>query len=165
MAGKGVISHAGAALPRLVADRVGLTDHLSKALARRDFDPVHDRGRVLADLGVMVAEGGQWIGDIEALGHQEELFGQVASDSTAWRALHELDGPALRKVEAARAKARARAWSLIGARHGSIPASRTCYGDLGSVVVIRLAGGRVGQGGRCGHLQEGLRVPPVDRLV
>jgi hypothetical protein len=46
-AGRGVVSHAGAALPRLVGDRTGLTSQLSKALARTGFIPVHDRVRVL----------------------------------------------------------------------------------------------------------------------
>lgn len=137
-AGTGVVSHAGSALPRLVADRVGLTGALSGALARRDFLPVHDRGRVLTDLGVLLADGGQRISDIVVLRDQGELFGSVASVPTLWRTLNELDPTALRRVEAARAKARSRVWDLVEARHGGLPASRTCYGDLGSTVVIRL---------------------------
>ena len=42
--GKNLVSHAGAAALRLLADRTGLTGALSGALARRGFDPVHDRG-------------------------------------------------------------------------------------------------------------------------
>jgi len=137
-AGTGVVSHAGSALPRLLADRVGLTGALSAALARRDFVPVHDRGRVLTDLGVLLADGGQRISDIVVLRDQGELFGSVASAPTLWRALNELDTAALHRVEAARATVRARVWDLITARHGGLPASRTCYGDLGSTVVIRL---------------------------
>ncbi len=137
-AGSGVVSHAGSALPRLVADRVGLTGALSVALARKDFVPVHDRGRVLTDLGVLLADGGQRIADIVVLRDQGELFGPVASAPTLWRTLNELDTAALRRVETARAQVRARVWDLITARHGSIPASATCYGDLGSTVVIRL---------------------------
>ncbi len=137
-AGTGVFSRAGTALPRVVADRVGLTGALSGALARKNFTPVHDRGRVLADLGVLLADGARRIRDIDVLGDQDELFGPVASDTTAWRTLNELDAPALARVQAARAKTRARVWELITARHGTIPASRTAYGDLGSTVVIRL---------------------------
>ena len=45
--GSGVVSHVGAALLRMLADRTGLTGALSTALARRGWWPVHDRGRVL----------------------------------------------------------------------------------------------------------------------
>jgi hypothetical protein len=47
--GTGVVSHAGVALVRALADGTGLTCGLSKALASRRL-LVHDRGRVLADL-------------------------------------------------------------------------------------------------------------------
>src|SRR5437764_1473321 len=47
-----------AALLRILADRAGLTGALSAALARRGWWPVHDRGRVLTDVAVMVADGG-----------------------------------------------------------------------------------------------------------
>ena len=47
--GTGIVSHAGAALARALADNIGLTTGLSKALAS-DRLLVHDRGRVLADL-------------------------------------------------------------------------------------------------------------------
>ena len=56
--GHGVVSHTGSALLRLLADRVGLTGALSKSLRRRGFSPVHDRGRVLTDLAVVIADGG-----------------------------------------------------------------------------------------------------------
>jgi hypothetical protein len=47
--GTGIVSHAGVALVRALADNVGLTAGLSKALASPRL-LVHDRGRVLADL-------------------------------------------------------------------------------------------------------------------
>jgi electron transfer flavoprotein alpha subunit len=49
--GAGVVSHAGVALIRALADNVGLTAGLSRALAS-DRLLTHDRGRVLADLGL-----------------------------------------------------------------------------------------------------------------
>ncbi|MGH3846300.1 MAG: transposase, partial [Pseudonocardiaceae bacterium] len=88
--GHGVVSHAGSGLLRLAADRVGLTRALSGALARPGFWPMHDRGRVLTDLAVMIADGGTTISAIDTLRHQEELFGPVASDTTVWRALEEI---------------------------------------------------------------------------
>ena len=44
--GSGVVPLAGSVAVRLLADRVGLTERLSTALARRGFRPGHDRGRV-----------------------------------------------------------------------------------------------------------------------
>ena len=85
--GHGVVSHAGSAATRMLADRTGLTGALSAALTRRGFAPVHDRGRVLTDLAVAIADGGTTIGEIDILRHQGELFGPVASDTTAWRML------------------------------------------------------------------------------
>src|SRR5258708_12725393 len=54
--GQGIVSHAGVVLLRALADRTGLTSGLSKALTRRGFVPVHDRGRVLADLSVAISD-------------------------------------------------------------------------------------------------------------
>ena len=42
------------------------------------------------------------------------------------------------RIDRARARARAWVWRQIVARHGQIPAARTCYGDLGKTIVIRL---------------------------
>ena len=51
----------------------------------------HDRGRVLVDLAVMVADGGEAISDLAVLRDEPTLFGEVASDSTAWRTLEAVD--------------------------------------------------------------------------
>ena len=68
--GTGVVSHVGTALLRMLADRAGLTGALSAALARTGVFPVHDRGRVLVDLAVLIADGGEAICDIDVLRHQ-----------------------------------------------------------------------------------------------
>jgi len=136
--GHGVVSHAGSAATRLLADRTGLTGGLSGALARRGFAPLHDRGRVLADLAAAIAGGATTISEIDVLRHQQELFGLVASDSTAWRTLAGCDGAAIARIGAARARARRHVWKLIAARHGGIPPARAAGRDLGQVVVIRL---------------------------
>jgi hypothetical protein len=52
--GTGVVSHVGAALLRILADRAGLTAALSAGLVRNGWWPLHDRGRVLVDLAVMI---------------------------------------------------------------------------------------------------------------
>jgi hypothetical protein len=67
--GVGVVAHAGSLAMRLLADRTGLTTALSKAMARRSFVPVHDRGRVLSDVAVMLGDGGEAISDIDVLRH------------------------------------------------------------------------------------------------
>jgi hypothetical protein len=130
--GTGVVSHVGAALLRILADRTGLTGGLSGALARRDWWPVHDRGRVLVDLAVMIADGGDAICDIDVLRHQDEVFGSVASPATCWRALDEIGPTQLRRINVARAKVRARVWALMG----QPPAARAAGRGIGAGVVV-----------------------------
>ena len=77
--GRDVINHAGAAVLRLLADRTGLTGGLLRAFARRGFVPIHDRGRVLADTAVLIADGGQVLSDLVTLRDQGQLYGPVAS--------------------------------------------------------------------------------------
>jgi hypothetical protein len=132
------VSHTGAVALRALADRTGLTGRLSAALARRGFVPVHDRGRILADTAVMIADGGRVMSDLATLRDQKELFGAVASDPTLWRALNGVDGLHRDRVARARAKTRGHVWAQIVARHGQIPASKVADGDLGKTVVIRL---------------------------
>jgi Transposase DDE domain group 1 len=143
--GHGVVSHVGSGLLRLVADRVGLTAALSGALARPGFWPVHDRGRVLADLAVVIADGATTISEIDTLRHQGELFGSVASDTTVWRALEEITPARLGTIAAARARVREWVWRQIENRHGAIPPARVAGGDLGGVIVIRV--GRLDRAG------------------
>jgi hypothetical protein len=138
VAGKGVVSHVGSALLRLLGDRVGLTSALAKALTVRDRHPDIDRGRVLADLAVAVADGATAIDDLKTLRHQADLFGHVASTTTAWRGLEEIGAVQLGRIDRARAAVRAHVWDQIVARHGQIPSARTCYGNLGNTIVIRL---------------------------
>ncbi|HUZ84192.1 MAG TPA: transposase, partial [Gaiellales bacterium] len=89
--GDGLTSRAGTALLVGLADRVGLTGALSDALWDvRERRGVHDPGRVLCDLGVMLADGGDCLTDLGVLRDQQVLFGVVASDATAWRLIHAL---------------------------------------------------------------------------
>jgi hypothetical protein len=132
--GTGVVSHVGAALLRMLADRAGLTQALSDALARRNWWPVHDRGRLLVDLAVMIADGGEAICDIDVLRHQAEVFGSVASPATCWRALDEIDEFRLRRIGKGRAKVRARVWALLG----QVPTARAAGRGIGAGVVVVL---------------------------
>ena len=84
--GDGVVSHAGSALVALIADKAGLTAGLSAGLAGlKQRRSGHDPGRVVRDLAVMLADGGDCLADFGAVGDQDALFGSVASDFTALR--------------------------------------------------------------------------------
>ncbi len=110
--GTNVVGHAGARLLSDLADEVGLTDGLSTAMApTKHRRRGHDRGQVLVDVVVMIAGGGEAISDLAVLRDQPELFGEVASTPTAWRALEAVDAAALARIAGARAKARAEVWA------------------------------------------------------
>jgi hypothetical protein len=82
--GVGVVSHVGARLLAELADRTTLTAQLSEVFASRAApQTAHDPGRVLVDVAVMLADGGECISDIVTLADQADLFGPVASDSTS----------------------------------------------------------------------------------
>jgi Transposase DDE domain group 1 len=118
--GEGLVSHAGTALLVELADRAGLTGGLSGALAgTRERRSAHDPGRVLRDVAVMLADGGDCVSDLDGLRGQERLFGPVASQTTTHRVLKALDEGVLARLREARAAARERAWEA-GARPESI---------------------------------------------
>jgi hypothetical protein len=116
--GAGLVSHAGTALLGQVADKLGLTNALSLRLAgikqrRRGHDP----GRVIRDVAVMLADGGECVADLGAQRDQDALFGPVASGSTAFRMIDRVASTPglLDAVRSAHARARARFWKLHGA--------------------------------------------------
>jgi hypothetical protein len=110
--GRGVVGHAGARLLADLADEVGLTAGLSSAMVpTKQRRRGHDRGQVLADLAVMIADGGTAISDLAVLRDQPKLFGEVASTATAWRTLEAIDDDALGRIAQARAAARRRVWA------------------------------------------------------
>jgi hypothetical protein len=115
-----LVSHAGVVLLVELADRAGLTEALSVGLAdTRERRSAHDPGRVLRDVAVMLADGGDCVSDMAAFEGQERLFGARASETTTHRVLKSVDEALLAGVRAARAKARARVWSA-GARPETI---------------------------------------------
>ena len=115
-----VVSRAGSVLLVELADRVGLTDALGVAMApTRRRVSAHDPGRVVRDLVVMLADGGDCLSDLGVLRDQAGLFGAVASDSTAFRVIDSIDAACLERIRVARAGARERAWAF-GARPGEI---------------------------------------------
>jgi hypothetical protein len=97
--GRGVASHAGARLLSHLADAVGLTDGMSAAMApAKQRRRGHDRGEVLVDVAVMIADGGEAISDLAVLRDQPDLFGEVASTPTAWRVLEAVDVAVLKRI-------------------------------------------------------------------
>ena len=78
---------------------------------------MHDPAKVVLDLAVTLALGGDCLADIAVLRSAPGVFGPVASDPTVSRTIDALavDAPAaLAAIDAARAAARKRAWQLAG---------------------------------------------------
>jgi len=141
--GAGVVSHAGSALLGGLAERVGLTGWVDEELAVlggvRRRGGGHRPGRVLGDLAVMIADGGEAIADIAVLGDQPALHGKVASRATCWRVLKAVadrEQAGLDALARGRARARERAWlaraELTGA---AVPPARAAGVDLDYLVI------------------------------
>src|SRR3954447_7219295 len=116
--GAGLVSRAGSALLAQLADKLGLTKTLSIRLGRlKRRRRGHDPGRVIRDLAVMLADGGECVADLGAVRDQEALFGEVASDSTAFRVIDRIasEPAVLDALRAAHARAPERLWELHGA--------------------------------------------------
>jgi hypothetical protein len=116
--GSSVVPHAGATLLLRTAQTVGLPAALSDALASwRKPLAIHDPAKIVLDLAVSLAVGGDCLADIAQLRAAPEVFGLVASDPTVSRCIDTLaaDAPAvLAAINTARAATRARAWALAG---------------------------------------------------
>jgi Transposase DDE domain group 1 len=139
--GSGVVSHAGAVALLGTAQRTGLSGVLSEALApwRKPMSS-HDPGKVVLDLAIALAAGGDCLADIGVLRAEPAVFGAVASDPTVSRLISALaaDAPkAVAALAAARAAARNTAWAVAGDRspdHG-IDAEHPLVIDLDATLV------------------------------
>ncbi len=110
--GRNLVSHAGTALLCELADRTGLTRAMSVAMADCGISwNTHDPGVVLTHLVVAIADGGDCLSEFEVLRSQSELFGDVASISTAWRAVKATASLELRQIPKAVAGAREIVWA------------------------------------------------------
>ncbi len=123
------------------AEKTGLAGALSVALAPwRKPLATHDPGKILLDLAVAVALGGDCLADLAVLREEPGVFGAVASDPTVSRLFATLaaDAPAaLRAIDTARAAARQAAWAGAGAHapdHG-ISAANPLIIDLDATLV------------------------------
>jgi hypothetical protein len=109
------MSSSGGLLLRQTVGLAGLDRELSAALSPwRAARATHDPGKVLLDIAITVALGGDCLADVAAVRAQPELFGGVASDATISRLVSVLAGDidtALPAIRAAHAKARAAVWA------------------------------------------------------
>jgi DDE family transposase len=116
--GKGLVSQAGGLLLTQTLQVTGLGRGLTAALERwRPPRAAHDPGKIITDLAVTLALGGDCLADIAVLRAEPGLYGLVASDPVVSRLVTRLaaDAPrALKAIRAARAAARQRAWELAG---------------------------------------------------
>jgi hypothetical protein len=116
--GTGIVSQAGGLLLTRVLRVTGLDCGLDAALERwRPARAVHGPGKIVADLVVALALGGDCLADVAMLRAEPGLFGPVASDPVVSRLVGRLasDAPrALKAIRTARAAARERAWGLAG---------------------------------------------------
>jgi len=116
--GTGIVSQAGGLLLTQTLRATGLDRGLQAGLERwRLSRAVHDPGKIITDLAVAVALGGDCLADVAMLRAQPELYGPVASDPVVSRLVTRLaaDAPrVLKAIRGARAAARERAWELAG---------------------------------------------------
>ncbi|WP_066913280.1 IS1380 family transposase [Millisia brevis] len=116
--GTGVVSHAGATVLLGTAEKTGLAGGLSAALRPwRKRLSIHDPGKIIGDLAVAIALGGDCLADINQVRTQPAMFGRVASDPTVSRLIAALaaDAPAaLTAINTARAATRRVAWRVAG---------------------------------------------------
>jgi hypothetical protein len=91
---------------------------LSAALAGwRTPTAVHDPAKVVLDLAVTLALGGDCLADVALLRAEPGVYGRVASDPTVSRTIDVLAADAvaaLAAIDSARAAARATVWALAG---------------------------------------------------
>jgi hypothetical protein len=113
-----VVSQAGAVGLVETVRVAGLDRALLRALEPwRKPQARHDPGKILTDLALALAVGGDCLADVAVLRDQPGVFGAVASDPTVSRLVDTLAADAtmaLAAIDAARAQVRARVWSLAG---------------------------------------------------
>jgi hypothetical protein len=118
--------------------KVGLDTAISAALAPwRKPRAVHEPGKVLLDVALATALGGDCLTDVAMLRAEPDLFGPVASDPTVSRLIDTLAvaGPkALTAIRTARAEVRSRVWELAG--KDSPAAGDSVTVDIDGVLVL-----------------------------
>ncbi|MEU2901047.1 IS1380 family transposase [Streptomyces sp. NPDC001273] len=136
--GHAVVSQAGAVLLVETVRKAGLDRAISTALMPwRRPRAVHDPGKILLDVALVVALGGDCLADVGMLRAEPSVFGPVASDPTVSRLVDTLAaaGPkALSAIRAARAEARERVWNV--AKNAAPDVTGQVTVDLDGVLVL-----------------------------
>ncbi|PWJ02684.1 IS1380 family transposase [Streptomyces sp. NWU49] len=136
--GRSAVSQAGAVLLVETVRRTGLDQAISAALAPwRKSRAVHDPGKILLDVALAVALGGDCLADVGMLRAEPALFGPVASDPTVSRLIDILAAGgkrALTAIRTARAEVRERVWKLAGLSAPDADGQVTV--DLDGVLVV-----------------------------
>ncbi|MFG2307028.1 IS1380 family transposase [Actinacidiphila glaucinigra] len=132
--GQGVVSQAGGVLLVETIRKTSLDQAISAALAPwRKPRAVHNPGKILLDVALAVALGGDCLADVGMLRAEPAVFGPVASDPTVSRLIDTLaagGNRALAAIRTARAHVREHVWQVAG------PAAP----DAGGQVVVDLDG-------------------------
>ncbi|MER5992783.1 IS1380 family transposase [Streptomyces viridosporus] len=136
--GRTVVSQAGSVLLVETVRKSGLDQAISAALAPwRKPRAVHDPGKILLDVALAVALGGDCLADVALLRAEPAVFGPVASDPTVSRLIGTLAASgekALGAIRSARAEARQCVWQLAGREAPDTGGTVTV--DLGGVLVV-----------------------------
>lgn len=136
----GAVGQAGGVLLTKTITASGLDTALTAALTPW-HQPLarHSPAKIVLDLAVMLALGGDCLADIAVLRSEPGIYGPVASDPTVSRMITRLaaDPDVLTAIHAARAAARARVWARAGDQapdHG-IGATRPLIIDVDATLV------------------------------
>jgi hypothetical protein len=136
--GRGVVSQAGGVLLVETIRKTGLDRAISAALAPwRKPRAVHDPGKILLDVALAVALGGDCLADVGILRAEPAVFGPVASDPTVSRLIDTLAAGgkrALAAIRTARAAVREHVWQVAG--DAAPDAAGQVVVDLDGVLVI-----------------------------
>jgi hypothetical protein len=101
---------------------LGLGEALSAAIPwRGNGIPFHDRGKVLTQMALTLAGGGESCLDIEHLRIGADLFGSVPSDTTVARTFHEIDSTTRVEITKTLSDVRAEVWRRSSATTGTAP--------------------------------------------
>lgn len=128
----GLTGRAGLSLVAETSKAIGLSRGLSNALRHARSWSLHDPGKVIRDVALTLADGGDALRHMAVIDRQPDLFGLVASPATTCRTITAVaeDPTAMAGLADARAAARERAWRCGAAP----PAVKVAWGQASAEV-------------------------------
>jgi hypothetical protein len=113
--GRGLTGRAGLSLVAETAKAIGMSSSLSEALGRSRSWSLHDPGKVIRDVALTLADGGDALRHMAVIERQPALFGLVASPATTCRTITAVaENPqTMDALAKARAAAREQAWRVF----------------------------------------------------